>query len=276
MTYEYSIKSTHHKKTIQFDYRKAKDSQRPLILFVHGFKGFKDWGHFNLIATKFQDHGFNVIKLNFSHNGTSKEHPTDFVDLESFGMNNFSIELNDLNDLIHHLHTNENFKNYIDLSGIHIIGHSRGGSTALLKASNDKKIKSVITWGSPLNILNRYGTENKRWKDKGVEYVYNGRTKQNMPLYYQSVEDILLNKERYDLYKILKNTKTKTLIIHSKEDTTVPYQETELIKDNPNVTISLIEKGSHTFDGHHPFTGDLPAVSLKVIKLSIDFISNYT
>ncbi|MDV7398930.1 hypothetical protein RZS08_46410, partial [Arthrospira platensis SPKY1] len=30
----------------------------PLILFAHGFKGFKDWGHWSLIAETFARHGF--------------------------------------------------------------------------------------------------------------------------------------------------------------------------------------------------------------------------
>ena len=59
-------------------------SRAPLILFVHGFKGFKDWGTHNLVAKFFAENGFSFLKFNFSHNGTTPEHPIDFVDLGAF------------------------------------------------------------------------------------------------------------------------------------------------------------------------------------------------
>ena len=31
----------------------SNNYKKPLILFVHGFKGFKDWGHFNVMANYF-------------------------------------------------------------------------------------------------------------------------------------------------------------------------------------------------------------------------------
>ena len=63
-----------------------------VVVFCHGFKGFKDWGHFNKVSEMFANAGFVFVKFNFSHNGTSPESPSDFVDLEAFGNNNFSIE----------------------------------------------------------------------------------------------------------------------------------------------------------------------------------------
>ena len=36
------------------------------------------------------------VKINFSHNGGTVSQPIDFPDLEAFGQNNFSLELDDL------------------------------------------------------------------------------------------------------------------------------------------------------------------------------------
>ncbi len=69
---------------------------KPIVIFCHGFKGFKDWGHFNLLADAFAENDFVFVKFNFSYNGTTIEHPVDFADLEAFGENNFSIELDDI------------------------------------------------------------------------------------------------------------------------------------------------------------------------------------
>ena len=48
------------------------------------------------MADRFADAGFVFVKFNLSHNGTTIEHPIDFVDLEAFGNNNFAKELDDL------------------------------------------------------------------------------------------------------------------------------------------------------------------------------------
>ncbi len=74
--------------------------KKPVIIYAHGFCGFKDWGNFDLIAQKFVNAGFTFFKFNFSHNGTTPETPEAFSDLEAFGNNNYSIEINDLEKVI--------------------------------------------------------------------------------------------------------------------------------------------------------------------------------
>ena len=69
---------------------------KKIIIFSHGFKGFKDWGPFNEIAKYFASLDYIFVKFNFSHNGTSVDDALNFVDLDSFGNNNFSKELDDL------------------------------------------------------------------------------------------------------------------------------------------------------------------------------------
>ena len=70
--------------------------QRPVVIYVHGFNGFKDWGNFDLIAKKIAAAGYVLVKFNFSHNGTTPEQPEEFADLEAFGNNNYSKQLEDL------------------------------------------------------------------------------------------------------------------------------------------------------------------------------------
>tara|TARA_Y100000991_G_C21783146_1_gene268087 strand:- start:102 stop:404 length:303 start_codon:yes stop_codon:yes gene_type:complete len=96
---DFVIDSKRNKKiTIDINFSKTKNS--PLIIFSHGFKGFKDWGAFNLISNIFANSGLNFLKFNFSHNGISPENLLEFTDLNSFGHNNLSIELEDLESVI--------------------------------------------------------------------------------------------------------------------------------------------------------------------------------
>ena len=69
------------RKTIALDLFYQMSGKQPLVIYAHGFNGFKDWGNFDLIATRFAEAGFCFLKFNFSHNGTTPELPEYFADL---------------------------------------------------------------------------------------------------------------------------------------------------------------------------------------------------
>jgi predicted alpha/beta-fold hydrolase len=39
--------------------------QKPVVIYVHGFNGFKDWGRFDLVAAQFAKQGFVLVNLIF-------------------------------------------------------------------------------------------------------------------------------------------------------------------------------------------------------------------
>ena len=167
---------------------KFKDNNvnKKVVVFSHGFKGFKDWGPFNNISQTFAENNFVFVKFNFSYNGTTIENPTEFKDLKSFAENNFSIELDDLNEVINWVVSNNKFENNIDKNSISLLGHSRGGAISILKCNEDARINKIVSWASPSDFTNIMDKDKvKAWKDKGFVYVYNSRTNQNMPMNYQ-------------------------------------------------------------------------------------------
>ena len=228
---------------------------KPLVIFVHGFKGFKDWGHFDLVAKTFAQNGLAFLKFNFSYNGTTPEHPTEFADLEAFGNNNYIIELNDLEKVIDWISNNNTFSDEIDPSKIFLIGHSRGGGISILKASEDPRIKKIVTWASVSNFLNRNKQQTiDTWKEKGVVHTFNSRTKQNMPLYAQFYETLLANRERLNIIKAVKDLKIPFLIIHGTNDEAVSEKDAkELRISATHSQLLIIDGATHTFGAKHPF-----------------------
>ena len=75
---------------------------KPLVVFCHGYKGFKDWGSWDVVAEAFKNKNYFFVKFNFSHNGGTIENPMDFPDLEAFSENNYSKELQDLKDVLNY------------------------------------------------------------------------------------------------------------------------------------------------------------------------------
>ncbi len=246
-----------HQKPIVADYTFVKDGKhKPVIIFSHGFKGFKDWGHFNLMADKFALEGFVFVKFNFSHNGTTVDAQYDFADLEAFAHNNFSKELDDLGEVINWVENCADFKGEAHHGQYYLVGHSRGGGISILKCNEDSRIKKLVTWASPSTFEDKFNPEEvKYWKQKGVIYVENERTKIRMPLYYQIVEDYFDNKHRVRIETAAKNLNLPLLIIQGTSDDVISMREAEhLHLWNKNSRLLIIENGDHTFGTIHPFT----------------------
>ncbi|MFL2569873.1 MAG: alpha/beta hydrolase family protein [Flavobacteriales bacterium] len=259
-------------KNITLDINFAKTKNCPLVIFSHGFKGFKDWGPFNTISDIFVQSGLNFLKFNFSHNGVSSERPLEFSDLEAFGNNNFSIELEDLESVIEW--AKNNLEQNVDLSRIYLLGHSRGGGISILKAVTNSNIKKLVSWASVSDFEKRIENDKVNlWKDRGVVYVFNNRTNQQMPLYYQFYEDYINNKSHFSIPKACRKLSIPTLIIHGDNDQTVDFIEAEELRANISNSILLkIEDSDHVFNAKHPFDENFMPIQLKkVIAESISF-----
>ena len=246
----------------------------PLVLFIHGFKGFKDWGCWDLVAHYFASRGYGFCKFNFSHNGTTPEFPQDFADLEAFGNNTYSKEFTDIQTLINHL--KEEVKTSIDWNRFSLIGHSRGGAIALAWVAQDPSISSVITWAAVDRLSYAWKTDAfiQDWREKGVYYVQNSRTKQSMPLYYSLYEDFLANRHRFDLEKVFDKIKLPTLILHGDQDTSVPFSAAEnLASSLPHALMQNIPGANHVFGGSHPYQEEsLPKHLEEACAASFQFL----
>ena len=246
--------------------------KQPLIIFVHGYKGYKDWGAWDLMAKKFAEAGFFFVKFNFSHNGTTVEDPLNFADLEAFGNNNYSKELSDLGLVIDHFIANSQ----VDEEKVILIGHSRGGGISIIKTFEDERINGLITLAS-VDTLERFPTGEllENWRNKGVYFALNGRTKQEMPHYYQFYENYKQNEHRFDVERAAEMAKAHMLIVHGTDDEAVEVKQAEHLHIlHPNSELFLIENANHTFGAKEPWTEDeLPKDLNTLTEKCIDFIN---
>ena len=266
-----------HSKPILLDvfYNKNK-SKKPVIIFCHGYKGFKDWGAWNLAAMEFVNNELFFVKFNFSHNGGTVENPIDFPNLEAFGQNNFTTELNDLEDVINWIINNSECKDDIDSTNITLIGHSRGGGIVTIKASENNKISKVISWSGVSDFGARFPKEEelKFWKKVGVSFIENARTKQKMPHYFQFYTSFKEHEERLTIKRAASTLKIPHLIIQGENDQVVlPNEAVNLHKWNPKSELVLVPEMNHTLGCSHPWNHNFMSSHLnKVVQNSIDFI----
>lgn len=272
----FSIEGKHQKPIVTDVFYNETHQPKKVVIFCHGYKGFKDWGAWNLMAEAFANAGFFFIKFNFSHNGGTLEQPIDFPDLEAFGNNNYTKELDDLASVIDWIFNANEYKNEVDLQQVSLIGHSRAGGIVLLKSNEDSRIKKVITLASVCDFGKRTATigDLDQWKKKGVKYVLNGRTKQNMPHFYQFYENYIQNKERLDIKKATEQLAIPHLLIHGDSDTSVLIDEAENLQLwNPNADYKIIKNADHVFNVKHPWKQkDMSKEMEEVVDLCINFI----
>jgi pimeloyl-ACP methyl ester carboxylesterase len=263
-----------HNRPIVLDFGyDAGSVNKPVVIFAHGFKGFKDWGHFNEVMEYFIQQGFAFVKFNFSHNGGTVEQPIDFPDLEAFGHNNYTKELDDLRTVIDWLE-DENYE-AVNMEEVYLIGHSRGGGVSILATREDNRIKKLITWAAVADLINRYPQEVlDHWEKEGVIYVENARTNQQMPLYFQLAEDTMSNLDRFNIEHAAREIAVPHLIIHGTADEAVRIEEAEKLHQwNEGSDLYILEDSGHTFGAKHPHTDtELPADVQLVLDKTLKFI----
>ncbi len=245
------------------------------LVFVHGFKGFKDWGFGPYLGEYFANKGFFVITFNFSHNGIG-EKKTEFTELEKFAKNTFSREVRELNEII------SAFRNdFFEVKGnttLGLIGHSRGGAIVLLTASKRNDVDAVVTWAA-ISKLDRYSKrQNQEWREKGFFEILNTRTNQMMGLDIGLLDDIENNaNSSLNIEKALKNLNRPLLIAHGEQDLAVPIAEAEQLynwSDKSKTEFYKLFSTGHTFDIIHPFNGTSEKFE-KLLDKTINFFVNH-
>jgi uncharacterized protein len=245
------------------------------LVFVHGFKGFKDWGFGPYIGEYFSNNGFSVITFNFSHNGVG-EIFNKFTEFEKLADNTFSREVLELNEMVDAIR-NGFFLEIPENCNIGICGHSRGGAVSLLTSVQRDDINAVSVWAS-ISRLDRYSPRQKEeWRKKGSFDVMNMRTKQVMRLNVSLLDDLEKNQEGIlSIENAVKNLNKLLLIAHGDQDLAVKIDEAEELyewSDKSKTELFKLFGTGHTFDVVHPFAGSTPKFD-KLLDKTLKFFKN--
>lgn len=248
---------------ILIDVRGQPDQAGPAVVVLHGFKGFKDWGMFPGTAERLARAGFTAVSLNVS--GSGVDDSGEFVWPDRFGHNTFSRELADVEAVISGL--DQGRLGVPPPSSIGVIGHSRGGGTAILAASRLPRIGALVTWASISTVRRWSPEEAAEWRRAGMYPVLNQRTGQTLPLYTDCLDDVDENAgAMLDIKKAAARINAPWLIVHGTGDESVRFEEAgELAAAAPRPSSRLlaIEGSNHGFGAVHPFAG--PTADLELV-----------
>jgi uncharacterized protein len=247
--------------------------QQPVILFLHGFKSFKDWGAWPQLAHYFAAQGFAFCKINFSGSGVgaTSDTLTEFNNLDLFAHNTISQQLADVQLIGKILQSNTGPFNLFNQQQIIIMGHSMGGGLGILCTQMLANATQLIT----LNAIADYGIfvnqfDNVLWQQQQVMYTFNARTQQQMPLHYTLYQDYIKHQQAFNILYQAAQVTIPWLHVYGTSDETVNPSNAQLFKNaNSNITVLAIPEATHTFGATHPPLQALPSHLLQCADLII-------
>ena len=241
------------------------DNPRALVVVVHGFKGFKDWGFFPWMAQRLVKHRFAVCRFNMSRSGIGED-PETFERLDLFADDTYSIQLADLRTAVAFAQTQ------VTSRPTFLLGHSRGGGVAILGAADVPMLRGVVVWSS-IARTDRWDDETKRqWHASGSLDVMNQRTKQIMRMSPSILDDYEQNRERLDILAAASRLRVPLLAVHGGNDESVPVEEGRLVAARGSETsLVVIQRASHTYNAIHPLV-NVPFQLVLAAEVSAHFI----
>lgn len=246
---------------------KADGVRKPVIILIHGFKGFKDWGMFPYAAQRLAGQEYTVVTFNFSHNGVG-EAGGDFDELDKFAQNTHTLELRDLGVVMAAIrdgrlpHGEE-----IDADRVMLVGHSRGGGDCVLYAAeHPSQVQGIVSWNG-IADCNLFSEEFRgQVLQDGVGYAANARTKQQMPIAASFFEDLALNQERYHIVARAASLKVPALFLQGDTDTPRLVAGFNRLQDAaPQHRYVLLPDVDHTFGTKHPWAGTTLALEKAIV-----------
>lgn len=253
----------------------------PVILFIHGFKGFKDWGPFPDVCEELARAGYGVVAMNFSLNGIG-ENKTEFTEMELFERETFSQDLDDIGTVIDALQRGKINDNHANLNTdmIGLVGHSRGGQTAIAAAVEYDAVQTLVTWSAVADYRERWTDAMKKdWEEKGFTEIENTRTGQMMRIGKVVYEDSINNAERVIAIERVKELRIPSLFIHGRDDESVDSTNSEKLHiacSSSEKELRLVANGTHTYGASHPFEDqDFPKPLSEVLDWTEGWFTEY-
>ena len=82
--------SSQRNKKINLDISFTRTSNQPLVIFSHGFKGFKDWGAWGVVMDALSDSDRMAFRFDFTHNGVHPLFPEEIIETEKLDTRNLA------------------------------------------------------------------------------------------------------------------------------------------------------------------------------------------
>jgi uncharacterized protein len=232
------------------------------VVFVHGFKGFRNWGAWPALMRALASAGHAAVNFDFSRNGIGAD--GELSAMELFRENTHTRELDEIRAVVDALA--EGRLGGRKLRRIGLVGHSRGGGAGVIAAAEDDRIGALVTLAAIADIPSRWSEkEIAIWRRGGDVRIENARTRQQMPIGPDYWVDLQQNHARLDIAAAAARVTQPWLIVHGDADTSVPVDDAHALFSaaGENAELMLVKGADHVFAVKHPYEG--PSDDLRTV-----------
>jgi len=247
-------------RNLRLQAHRTSEDSKTAVLFLHGYKGYADWGCWDLMCEALVGFSVHAFRLDFSGNGTSAETPGDIHDLESWSRNTYRQELQDTIAAVQSLRR----------QGYEVIlmGHSRGGGIATIAAATlcgtMNAVKGLILLASVSDFERRFpkGEALEQWKLTNRWMVKNGRTGEIYHHKFHFYTDFLRHQDLLNIRQQAARVDVPVMVVHALDDQAVFASESRelasIFRHNVRVLQVMLESGGHTFGSMEPWPNGKP------------------
>ena len=243
---------------------------------LHGFKGFRNWGFWPYIAVGLASRGIACVRFDMTHNGVGAN-GLEFDEEQLFELNTFQREEEDLGCVLGALRAAElPAHETLDTSRLGLLGHSRGGGLAVVRAAEDKAVRATASLAAVASLARFPDPVMERGRDSGFIPIVNTRTGQILRFGRDAIAEIDARPELHDLAQsYAARIQTPYLVCHGTADTGVsPDDGRALAAAAPSARLELFEGADHVLDCRHPWQGPTPHIERFVEMAARHFLAH--
>jgi len=221
------------------------------VILMHGFKGYKDYGFIPILAHDLCEAGMVVHRFNFSTSGMTNEIET-FARPDLFALDTWNRQVEDTVRVVEAVRSGE-----IEGRGlpIYLVGHSRGGATALLTAGrygDAMDLCGVVTINA-VDVCSRISQEEQDAIIKrGYTITESARTKQALKIGSAWLQEQLDDPEGHDVLLQASRIACPVCVIHGDSDQAVDPSAGESIAKACGTDRVLIAGANHVLNMPNP------------------------
>ena len=245
--------------------------RRPAVIICHGLKGFKDWGFFPYLADTLARAGFAAVSFNFSGSGVGPDNET-FSELERFGHNTYTRELEDLEIVVEALRAGALG---VRAESYGLVGHSMGGGIAALRTATDSRVRALVTWAGVALFGRLLAPLEAELRTRGESRILNQRTGELLPVYRDIIDDLDQHGAKtLDVLGAAAAIHQPWLIVHGDADESVPVSDAQALHraSGGRAELVIVEGAGHTFGAKHPWAGTTPALD-RAVEASVESLT---
>lgn len=245
-------------------------------LLLHGFKGYKDYGFIPLLAHDLCERGVLVHRFNFSTSGMTNDIET-FARPDLFELDTWTRQVDDVRRVVRAVRGGE-----IDGAGLpmFLIGHSRGGATALLSAGRHREelnLAGVATINAVDRCCRMSEQERHAMLERGYSVTNSARTKQELRIGAAWLREQIESAEDHDVLGQASRCGLPACVLHGDADDAVPMDAGLAIAHKLRTPLIVLEGSNHVLSMPNPSAKSAPRSEplLKTVDQIARFIEQH-